>query len=179
MSAPISVINELQWRCQRCDQKRTSLLKKAHERERRYRILSFLLGLLSLLSPLTAAILLTPLVSSTLGRIATALFVFVSGVLGLAVTIFYNPKENKALFRGAAEFLVLRDRMWAELHKTSRTEAEALALAHRYGKRYAKVSNKYAHYLTSDTKKKDEEHERMMQAAQQPPLEASEIGDPS
>jgi hypothetical protein len=177
MSTPNYIVNDLQWYCLRCDQKMTFLLTRGQKREQRYRSLSFLLGILSLLSPLFTSLTLfiSPLDSSMLAKLATAVIAFLSGVLGLYISIFCNPKETKIHFRGAEDFRGLRERFAKELHPSNRTPAQTIARADQCKKRYLKISGKYSRYLSSDQKKKDEQHERMMEEGQQIVLESPEI----
>lgn len=147
MTAIYKILAELEGFRDESANKRTELLARARSRQDRYKMLSLVSGILGLFSTLAATAIFSQLLNSTIIKVFTALIMLVSGTIGLIVAIFNDPKENTILFTGAGDFLLLRDRISADLLKTNPTEKQAISLIKKYGEAYGQLSAKYDHYL--------------------------------
>jgi hypothetical protein len=94
-----------------CWYKRMILLEKAGHREQWQRTLHLASGIIMLISGGSVAALLATIGGGASLKLIGAVVAFLSGVLSLVVTTYFDPRETQKMFEGASNYGLLRDRL--------------------------------------------------------------------
>ena len=94
-----------------CWQKRMMLLNGAGRRQKWQRALHLLSGIITLVSGGSVAALLATMSGAGGLKLIGAIVAFLSGVLSLVVTTYFDVKETQKMFEGAGAYGALRDRL--------------------------------------------------------------------
>jgi hypothetical protein len=94
-----------------CWRKRMMLWNGAARRQRWQRALHLVSGIVTLVSGGSVAALLATISGAEGLKLIGAIIAFLSGVLSLIVTTYFDVKETQKMFEGASAYGVLRDRL--------------------------------------------------------------------
>ena len=102
-----------------CAEKREVLKSQAISRSKWQKRLHIASGVIALLSGGAITAVVTDLTSSLQMKIFATTLAFSSGIISLVTTTLFDTKETQRMFEGAAQFLIIRDKLRALHHRRS------------------------------------------------------------
>jgi hypothetical protein len=156
-----------------CNTKREVLFTEAIRRESLAKKLQICAGVGTLLSGLIATAVFVELTSSAIVKLLSAAIAFSSGFISLFVSTYVNNKDVEIMFKGASEFLAIRDTIAFDLLRHGNDLGELLLILEQSNIKYSAISEKYDRYLM-----KLHSPHRAERAAARPPKTAQTNGRP-
>jgi hypothetical protein len=132
-----------------CNKKRLVLIEQANKRNRRRKLVNIAAGVLALLSGSSVSVALANVLNQTSFSILGAVLAFVSGVLSLITSTYYDDKETRQNSEGAAAYGALRDRAEIEVLHPSPSNKQSYEALKRLWTAYGDISSRYDHLIVA------------------------------
>ena len=145
MPTPFSA--ELEALAKRAQSKRARLARAAKRKSILGRSLTLSAGVLALLSAGSITAIITEITSSMTVKVLSACLGFLSGMISLVMTSFFDEKETNRLFEGATRFLSLRDQVELVRLQPNLTEKQAFEALKKLRTDYEKYSAEYDRFI--------------------------------
>lgn len=127
--------------------KREALLKLAHRAERNRRVLLIIAGIMALLSGASMTAIFVELVSSTAVKVSTAVLTFGAGLINLLTNAEIIGGNYKEMYKGASEFLMLRDAVRLEGVRMEQKGLLDPGSLKKLNEKYGQLSGTYDRYI--------------------------------
>jgi hypothetical protein len=132
-------------------EKRVLLMSRAQKRTGRKKVIYVVSGSLALLSGGTASALVAPAADVIGVKIMAAALAFVSGVISLVTTAFFDEKETAKMNEGAGRYGELRDRADVILGSRVRQVKELDAIFNRLTEQQSKLQQEFDQWIDVTT----------------------------
>lgn len=147
----LRVLSSIRYMREVSHEKRVLLLSRAQKRVGRKKIIYVVSGSLALLSGGTASALVAPAADVIGVKIMAAGLAFVSGVISLVTTAFFDEKETAKMNEGAGRYGELRDRADVVLNSRTRQVKELDAIFSRLTDQQSKLQQEFDQWIDVDT----------------------------
>jgi hypothetical protein len=144
-----AVIEQSERLVEKADLKHLALAKRAHRRARFGKCLHLLAGAFALLSATSITAVISDLTNSMVVKIFSAALGFLSGIITLAIPLYFDEKETQHMFEGATKFLKLREESRGVGKRPNTTEKQAYTALEELQKEYGKLSSDFDAFLPS------------------------------
>ena len=143
----ISLTEALNGLAQICAVKRAALAEAAGRRSAWRRGLHLTSGVLALLSGAGITSVIADLTSSMTVKVLSAVVAFVSGIITLLITAYFDEKETAKIYDGSAKFLALRDQAMLAPNRPDITEKQAFAALEKLRAEHARHSLEFDRFI--------------------------------
>lgn len=141
------IISDLERLENNAEAKRKTLIFLAYRDNKRRGFLSIVSGILSRLSALLMSSFIVKIFSSVIILGAAFAFAVFGGVIAILSSVLYKEKEIRTVYKGASDFLRLREEIGYVLSTKSQTNSEQLKNnLLQYKEDYVRISEVYGQY---------------------------------
>jgi hypothetical protein len=133
-----------------CQEKRARLGRVASRRSDWRRALHVTSGVLALISAASITAVIAQLTNSLVVKVFSAVVAFLSGLITLVISAYFDEKETMKIFEGSNKFLSLRDQADLVRDRDDVTEKQAFAALEKLRVSYASYCAEYDHYLPTE-----------------------------
>src|SRR3974377_1300867 len=139
----MTAVADLETVAEACRGKATTLLFFANQRTTVRKFLNIAAGVLALFSAASITAVIAELTSSFGVKVVAASVAFLSGIITLVVSSFFDEREIQKAHEGAAKFMSLRDQAHLATRRPDISEKQAFAELSNLVKLYNSISGEY------------------------------------